>query len=350
MKAWLWLADVLRPAHRQTPIAFLVPLARLLLINLLDCFYGFDRWDLCMGAPIDSRQLRAFVTLARTGSFTRAARELHLSQPAVSHSIKLLEQEMRCRLFDRVGKSVNLTQAGEQFLAHAKKILEEMAAARERLGELGKWGHGRLRLGTTSTACQYILPAVLREFKESFPHCMIHIEPCDSATAQEMLDASRIDLALTLEPRTQSQLEFRPLFTDELQFLVSPLHAWVEGGRVERAEIKRQHFILYSRTSYLAGMIHDYFRQEEIVLPTSIELGNMEAIKELVKLGLGVSILAPWVAEKELAEGSLRSFPLGKRKLKRRWGILLRNSVRLSLAQETFIGLCKSVTENLRTA
>ena len=301
-----------------------------------------------MGAPIDSRQLRAFVILARTGSFTRAARELHLSQPAVSHSIKSLEEEVRCRLFDRVGKSVILTQAGEQFLSHAKKILEEMTAARERLGELGKWGHGRLRLGTTSTACQYILPAVLREFKESFPQCMIHIEPCDSPTALEMLHASRIDLALTLEPQTQAQLEFRPLFMDELQFLVSPLHPWAQTGRVERAEIKRQHFILYSRTSYLAGMIHEYFRQEEIVLPTSIELGNMEAIKELVKLGLGVSILAPWVAQKELTEGSLQALPLGPRKLERTWGVLLRKGQQLSLAHETFIGLCSAVSDNLR--
>jgi DNA-binding transcriptional LysR family regulator len=301
-----------------------------------------------VAAPIDSRLLRAFVILARTGSFTRTARELHLSQPAVSHSIKSLEEEMRCRLLDRVGKSVSLTQAGEQFLGHAKKILLEMDAARERISELGKWGHGRLRLGTSLTACQYILPSVLREFKESFPQCVIQIEPGDTPAALELLHQNRIDLALALEPPSQTQLEFRPVFTDELQFIVSPLHAWALGNRVERAEIKRQQFILYTRTSYLSEMIEKYFRGEEIVLSTSIELGNMEAIKELVKLGLGVSILAPWVARKELTEGSLRTLPLGKRKLRRRWGILLRKGQRLGLAQETFIGLCKAVTENLR--
>lgn len=102
-----------------------------------------------MALPIDSRQLRAFVTLARNGSFTRTARELHLSQPAVSHSIKALETEMRCRLFDRMGKSVSLTQAGEQFLAHAQKILLEMDAARERLSELGKWGAGTCQVDAT---------------------------------------------------------------------------------------------------------------------------------------------------------------------------------------------------------
>jgi len=115
---------------------------------------------------------------------------------------------------------------------------------------------------------------------------------------------------------------------------------------VNQDDIIRQRFILYTRTSYLHRMIDDYFHREDIVLPTSIELGNMEAIKELVKLGLGVSILARWVARKELADGSLRALPLGKRKLRRRWGFLLRNGQRLTLAPETFIGLCKSVVEN----
>ena len=303
-----------------------------------------------MAQPLDSRQLRAFVSLAHTGSFTQTARQLHLSQSAISHSIKALEEDVRCRLLDRVGKSVSLTQAGEQLLAHATKILAEMEVARQRLEELGRWGHGRLRIGASPTSCQYILPTVLREFKDSFPQCTIQIEPGDTQHALELLHSNRIDLALALEPRNQHLIEFRALFTDELQFLVSPLHAWAQTGRVERDDIIRQNFIVYTRTSYMSDMIEDYFRHEEIVLPTSIELGNMEAIKELVKLGLGISILAPWVAEKELGEGSLCALPLGRRKLQRSWGILLRKSQRLSLAQETFIGLCKTVTETLGNA
>lgn len=299
-----------------------------------------------MAHPIDSRQLRAFVILARTGSFTQTGRELHLSQPAISHSMKSLEAEVRCRLFDRVGKSLRLTQAGEQLLMHAEKILAEMQSARERLGELGKWGHGRLRIGASPTACQYILPSVLREFKESFPQCSIQIEPGDTSVALDQLRNNRIDLALALEPHRETQLEFRPLFNDDLQFLVSPMHPWATAGRAARDEITRQQFILYAKRSYLFEMIEEYFRHEDIVLPTSIELGNIEAIKELVKLGLGVSILAPWVARKELAEESLRALPLGKRKLRRSWGILHRKDQRLSLAQETFVGLCRTVAEN----
>jgi DNA-binding transcriptional LysR family regulator len=301
-----------------------------------------------MALPLDSRQLRALVSLAQTGSFTETARQLHLSQSAISHSIKALEEEVRCRLLDRVGKSVRLTLAGEQLLAHAKKILLEMDAARERLEELGKWGHGRLRIGASPTTCQYILPAVLREFKDSFPQCLIQIEPGDTPDSVDCLHQNRIDLALALEPRREPQLEFRPLFEDDLQFLVSALHPWAQAGKVERDEITRQRFILYTRSSYVSDMIDEYFRRDRIVLPTSIELGSMEAIKELVKLGLGVSILAPWIAAKELAEGSLRALPLGRRRLERRWGILLRKGQRLTLAQETFIGLCKTVAENFQ--
>jgi DNA-binding transcriptional LysR family regulator len=158
----------------------------------------------------------------------------------------------------------------------------------------------------------------------------------------------RIDLALALQPRHLGRLEFRGLFKDELQFLVSPMHPWAKAGRVDRSEIKRQRFILYSRTSYMADMIEEHFRREAVVLPTSIELGNMEAIKELVKLGLGISILAPWVAARELEEGSLRTLSLGPRKLERAWGILLRKGHHLTLAQQTFLGLCSAVAENLQ--
>lgn len=298
-----------------------------------------------MTAPLDSRQLRAFTILARNGSFTETARSLHLSQSAISHAIRALEEDVRCRLLDRVGKKVILTQAGEQLLTHAGKILETMAAAREEIEHLGKWGHGRLRIGASTAACQHILPAVLREFKESFPQCAIHIEPGDAAHSIEMLLAHRIDLALAMEPKRGEQFEFRRLFTDELQFIVSPLHPWALAGRVERAGIAQQNYIVYHKASYTMQMIGDYFRKENLVLHSFIELGSMEAIKEMVKIGIGISILAPWIARKELGEKSLVALPIGKRKLRRQWGIIHWRARRFSLAEETFVGLCKSFTE-----
>jgi DNA-binding transcriptional LysR family regulator len=301
-----------------------------------------------MNVPLDSRQLRALAVLARAGSFTQAARELHLTQSAISHSMKALERDIGCRLLDRVGKKVVLTQAGEQLLHHANRILQEMESARESLGRLGKWGRGRLRLGASTTACQHLIPAVLREFKQNFPEHAITIEPADTPETVVSLLRHRIDLALALEPDNEPKLEFHPLFTDELHFIASPQHPWAQAGRVERAEIPRQNYILYNKRSITFGLIESYFRREEMVLNTVIEVGSMEATKELVKLGLGISILAPWIARKEIEEGSLVALPLGRRKLQRRWGILHARGKRLNLAEETFIGLCESACVPLR--
>ena len=300
-----------------------------------------------MNQPLDTRQLRAFATLARTGSFTLAAKELYLSQSAVSHSMKALEQDVGCRLLDRMGKKVLLTQAGEQLLHHAQKILSEMGEARASLQQLGKWGRTRLRVGASPTACQYILPAVLREFKESFPRCLISVEPGDTPEAIALLRENRIDLALALEPKNEEKMDFHPLFTDEMVFLTSPSHPWATAGHVTREEIPRQHYVLYNKNSYTFRLVEEYFRAEDMVLNTVIEFGSMEAIKELVKLGLGVSILAPWITQKELQEKSLVSLSLGRRKLKRTWGIMHWRGRRLSLAEETFVNLCRTFTEEL---
>jgi DNA-binding transcriptional LysR family regulator len=286
--------------------------------------------------------------LARTGSFTQTARELHLTQSGISHSMKALETETGCRLLDRLGKKVVLTQAGEQLLQHAEKILGEMASARESLTQLGKWGRGRLRLGASTTACQHLIPPVLREFKESFPQHAISIEPGDTPDLVAALLRHRIDLALTLESEKEQQLEFHPLFTDELYFIISPLHPWALAGGVERDAIPRQSYIFYSKHSHTFRLIEHYFRQEDMILNTAIEVGNMEATKEFVKLGLGISILAKWICKKEIADGSLVALPLGRRKLTRNWGILHWHARRLNLAEETFIGLCESATALLK--
>jgi DNA-binding transcriptional LysR family regulator len=259
--------------------------------------------------------------------------------------MKALESDVGCRLLRKAGKIVTLTEAGEALLVRAKKIVNEMQLARDELGHLGQWGRGHLRLGASTTACQYLIPAVLREFKESYPQCVITIQPGDGSEALELLRSNQIDLAITLQPKHEPRFDFRPLFTDELQFVISPLHPWAKAGKVVRTEIARQNYILYNKASFTFQMIDRYFAAEDIGLHTAIELGSMEAIKELVKAGLGVSILAPWIARNELAERSLVALPLGKRKLRRHWGILHWKNRRLSLPEETFVSLCKSVAE-----
>lgn len=302
-----------------------------------------------MKPTLDSRQLHAFAALARRGSFTLAAKDLFLTQSAVSHAIKALEDDVGCRLLDRVGRRVLLTQAGEQFLRHTEKILREMEQARAGLDTLTKWGHGRLRVGASTTACQHILPTVLREFRQSYPKCVIRIEPGDHSQQLELLRAGQIDLALIIEPPgpALNEVTFVPLFQDELRFLVAPLHPWAKLGRAPRETIEAETLVLYNKASHTFRLVTEYFREEKIALTNTIELGSMEAIKELVKIGIGVGVLAPWIARAELESGSLVSLPLGPRKLRRRWGVTHLKGRRLALAEETFVGLCVSVSELL---
>lgn len=300
-----------------------------------------------MTRTLDSRQLLAFATLARRNSFTVAAKDLFLTQSAVSHAIKALEQELGTRLFDRVGKRVHLTQAGEQLLRYAERILREMQDARTSLEELQNWGHSRLRLGASPTACQYLLPTVLREFKQSFPKCVIRIEPGDGPKMVELLRSNQVDLALMLEPPAETDIAFRPLFEDELRLVVSPMHPWAQKGKVSREDLSSETLILYNKGSYTFRMVMEHFQRDRVALKDFIELGSMEAIKELVKIGLGAGVLAPWIARKELAEASLVSFPLGQRRLRRTWGVGHLRGRRLALAEETFTGLCESVAETL---
>ena len=219
------------------------------LISALQRLHAVHQPRSSMNRPLDSRQLAAFAALARCQSFTRAAKELFLTQSAISHAIKALEVEVGSRLVDRAGRRVLLTQAGEQFLRHAEKILREMDAARAGLDALARWGHGRLRVGASTTACQYLLPTVLREFKLSFPKAVITIEPGDHAQQVDLLESNRIDLAIMLEPETTSDLDFISLFEDELCFLSSPMHAWAATGRVDRESLPAETFIHYNKTS-----------------------------------------------------------------------------------------------------
>lgn len=296
---------------------------------------------------VDSRQLLAFKTLAETGSFTQAAKQLNLTQSAVSHSIKALEEDLGTPLINRLGRRIHLTQAGDVFLAAAERIFRQMQNVRAELNSLGKWGAGRLRVGAGTTACQYILPTVIREFRQTFPDCQLSIVPNDAKELIEMLRGNEIDLALTLEPVSQDDIVHQTVFEDTLHFAVSPSHPWAGRKNIPLNEVGEQTFVIYSKRTYTFDMLRRYFRTEGHEPAHVIELGSMEAIKELVKIGIGVGVIAPWVAQKEVQEKSLHLIGMGKKKLTRTWGVCNVKGRKLTLMEETFIGLCESVCDCL---
>lgn len=299
-----------------------------------------------MEPPLDTRQLRAFVSLAHSGSFTQAGRELHLTQSAISHAIKALETDLGCQLFHRQGKSVHLTHHGRELLPHAESILQEMSQARASLGALDRTPRGRLSIGCTPAASQFILPTVLREFKESFPQYEIRVVPGETPQTIERLLGNEVDLAVTLRPPDVSRLECHPVFDDELEFLVSPLHPWTQSPpKVKDAAAET--YIVSSRSSLNFQLIQEFFLKQGVRLHHFIELGSSEAAKELAKLGLGIAIAARWIARAEIEAGQLVAVPLPKARLRRRWVVSSLKGRPLNLAERTFTGLCEEVGKRM---
>ncbi len=294
--------------------------------------------------PIDARRLRAFTLLAREGSFASAAAALSLTPSAMSHSIKALETETGAPLFERRGHHAVLTAVGERLLPHAERILRQMRAARLEMQSLLQWGKGTLRIATPASACQYFLPSVLLEFRECFPECTLNITAVDTETAIRLVDEGRIDLALCVKAEMPPTLKFHLLFEDTLQFYVSPMHPWASMKRLTRKDLAGQNIIVYDRSAVTSRLILSSLSKVGVPPVDLLSLGSMEAIKEMVKVGLGAGVLAPWVTRRETEAGSLVSVPFQAAPMRREWGVVAYDGPRLSFMAETFLGLCREVT------
>jgi DNA-binding transcriptional LysR family regulator len=276
---------------------------------------------------MDTRLLRVFTAVAESGSLVVAARKVHLTPSAISHSLKSLETDLGCRLFERVGKRMVLNQAGKR---------------------LGKWGQTRLRIAAPASACQHILPQVIRELKKNDGSIELRIESGDTPRALELLRGNKVDIALAIAPENSNGFEMRSLFRDELMFVFSTSHPWADGRTITRDDIRAQQFIIYQRSSVTAEVIDEHFRQLQIAPSVAMEVDSIGAIIELLKLNLGVSILAPWTVEHELIRKTLKMRPLGAKPLRRQWSTVSLATRRMTLAEENFCRLCRNQTAGMR--
>ena len=296
---------------------------------------------------LDVHQLLVFMRVAEKLSFTRAAEGLFLTQSAVSHQVANLERAVGCELLTRRGRTVAPTPAGREMIHHARRVLAALDETEAAVRQAARPGRGRLRIGASTTACQFIIPEALREFRECFPDYSLSVVPGDSPAMVEQLLGEQIDLALLIKSERQRKLAFHDLFEDELQFLVSPLHPWAKAGHVDRRQLGEQPMVLYGRGSATYRMVENYLARLGVPLRNSIELPDIGAIKELVKLGLGVSVQAEWVARPEVAQKSLTLLPTPAGKLRRKWCVAAVAGRRLSVAEQTFLGLCQNVASHL---
>ncbi|MCC5838892.1 MAG: LysR family transcriptional regulator [Opitutales bacterium] len=300
-----------------------------------------------MANELETRQLRLFVELAERGHMGHAAKALSLTPSALSHALKRLEADLGCTLFDRRGRGLHLTVAGRLFQTEAKSLLENIEHTAQRFRQRLDWRQGRLRIGSTSAGCNFLLPSVIREFRDSFPQVSLRLT---EGTPEELITAlnrGELDFAVCVQDRQTRDLEQTPLVEEKLVFLVHPLHPWATSGRVVRAEITAQRFILSETDSDAFRLIEAYFRSERIQIEPFIEVRGEMLIKKLVDLDLGVALLPEWIAREEIRDGRLRAFPPGRRALRRNWVLLRPRGRPEAFAETLFLGLLEMVARHL---
>ena len=182
-----------------------------------------------------------------------------------------------------------------------------------------------MRFSSVSRMSYMCITSVSREFNECFPDCILTITPADTPQLLEMTRRHEIDLAIIVTPSDLKEIEAKPLFSDELILVTSPIHEFAQSGRARMAKIAQERMVLYNKGSHTFDLVEQAFRQNKLLMQNYIELGSMEAIKELVKINYGVSFLASWTVENEINTGSLMQISTGQRKLIRNWGISYAN-------------------------
>jgi len=295
----------------------------------------------------DLRQLRAFVAVAEQGSFTLAAKKLSLTQSAISHSMKALEDTVGCRLLSRLGKRTVLTEEGEVLLRRCRRVIGELEQAGRELDGLKRWGQSRIRIGAPHSLCQFLLPTVLREFRDCFPRCEPTIEAGDTEVLLRQLADHALDVVLGLRLRPFADVESRPLFRDQMVLVVPPMHPWADGRELGVEDLEAVQLIIYGRATETSRLVDAHFERLGVRPRTPQVLGDMEAIKEMSKVGLGVGMVAPWVARRELEEGSLVALRVGGEAIAREWAVFWNPERPLSLIEETFAGIAEIVGRQL---
>lgn len=259
---------------------------------------------------LQAAHVRTLQEIVRWGSFSRAAEALHLSQPAVSHHVRHLEEVAGLRLLERAGKRALPTPAGQLLLAHAARAFGELEAARQALQGLRGKVSGQVRLGTGATASIYLLPPLLGRLRARYPELELVVV---TGTAGEITSAvlrSELDLGVVTLPVPMRALAVTPFFVDRLVAIAAPGTGWPRRRPRGPADLARDPLILYERGGTIRRVIDEWFRRGGASPRIAMELDNAEAIKRLVGAGLGVS-LGSWVAVRaEARAGTLVTAPL----------------------------------------
>lgn len=263
---------------------------------------------------MDQNQLRAFLKVAELHSFTQAAEALYFSQPAVTQQIQALEREVGERLFERQGRRVTLTPAGEAFypfVSRALGLLEEGQAA---VSDVQTGLAGRVTLAAGPTTTTFTLPPVLAAFRQACPRVQLIVQTGTSREVTERVVDGRADVGIVTTLYEREELVSTPLFRDEILFVVQGGHPLAtrapgDGGRAAAALVAEP-FILFPRGTGFRAYVEQWFAARGLAPRVTMELDSVEAVKALVEAGLGAAAIPAVALREELASGRLAPVPV----------------------------------------
>lgn len=295
-------------------------------------------------------QYKIFYEVAKTGNISRAAKELYISQPAISKSISKLEDSLGLTLFHRNSRGVQLTEEGKLLFDHTKDAFETLTRGEQELKRLKNFETGHIRIGVSNTLCRFILIPYLKGFIEQYPHINITLENQSSSHTLDMLEQQRIDIGLVAEPKLQKHLMFYPVMDIHDIFVASPGYLGNlrlrEGNQADLFQCGN--LMLLDHANMTRRYIDTYMEEHQIEPHHLLEVTTMDLLIEFAKIGLGIGCVIKEFVQKDLEHGTLQQLPLESPIHKRTVGFTYPTN-RSSKAMETFLTFRQNMTPALHT-
>jgi len=285
---------------------------------------------------ITLRQLKIFEAVARHLSFSRAAEELHLTQPAVSMQVQALEEQAGLPLTEQSGKKVRLTAAGEEVARQARRIAEQLREAGEALAALKGVEAGRLKIGVVSTA-KYFAPALLAEFRRRHPGVELELVVTNRSTIVRHLAENSIDLAIMGTPPSEFETVAKIFAEHPLVFIAAPGHPLAEKRRIDAKRLADETLLIREPGSGTRSALERFLDEHKVAPGAIMELGSNETIKQAVMAGLGLSFISEHTIGMERSVGRLVRLDVAGTPVKRQWRLVYRTDKRLMPAATAFV-------------
>ncbi|MBI1174169.1 MAG: LysR family transcriptional regulator [Sideroxydans sp.] len=292
------------------------------------------------------RQLRIFDAVARHLNFSRAAEALFLSQPAVSMQIKQLEDNVGLPLFEKQGKRLFLTEAGNEFLHYCRTILQQIGEVELVITELKGLERGHLNISVVSTA-NYFMPQLLAKFCKRYPGINVILNVANRDAVLQQLADNVTDLAVMGQPPQSVDIVAESFMKNPLVVIAPPDHRLCKVKRVKLKQLEQDSFLLREPGSGTRGAMERFFAEHGVQFRAGMEMGTNEAIKQAVQAGMGLGILSLHSAELELETGRLVVLNVEHFPIVRHWYIAHRKSKRLSGTAQAFKQFLLTEAESL---